>query len=224
MTAIDDLTRLCPPPADVPQADWPAIETTLGMRLPHDYKQLADTYGPGAFCDFIRIYHPRAATAWVDLHGPTPPDLRRQLQQDQQRGIHPATHDPRDLFAIGVTDNGNHLFWITTPNSEPDVWRITVNEARGPGRYTFDGTLTQFRVSVMGNQTQVPLFPRGLLDDGITFTPATPTPRRAEPRPAGESIDVQAVRAWARDNGYNLPDRGRIPIEIIQAWKGAHPS
>ncbi|MFL5995742.1 MAG: hypothetical protein ACJ736_15795 [Streptomyces sp.] len=41
-----------------------------------------------------------------------------------------------------MTDNGNYLFWITEPESDPDVWRIAINEARGHDWYTFDGTLT----------------------------------------------------------------------------------
>jgi hypothetical protein len=28
----------------------------------------------------------------------------------------------------------------------------------------------------------------------------------------------QAIRTWARDNGYDLADRGRIPSHIVQAY------
>lgn len=35
MTALDDLARLCPPPAEPPPApDWTATERTLGTPLP----------------------------------------------------------------------------------------------------------------------------------------------------------------------------------------------
>ncbi|MCZ7456212.1 Lsr2 family DNA-binding protein [Streptomyces sp. WMMC940] len=30
------------------------------------------------------------------------------------------------------------------------------------------------------------------------------------------SVSTHAIREWARANGYDLPDRGRIPIEIIK--------
>lgn len=30
------------------------------------------------------------------------------------------------------------------------------------------------------------------------------------------------IRAWARAKGHPLPDRGRIAIEIIEAWKRAN--
>lgn len=31
-------------------------------------------------------------------------------------------------------------------------------------------------------------------------------------------VDSTAIRLWARDNGYELGDRGRIPAHILQAF------
>ncbi|MDQ0946051.1 histone-like nucleoid-structuring protein Lsr2 [Streptomyces sp. V1I1] len=206
--------------------DWDTVENTLGMRLPDDYKQMATTYGPGAFCGFINIYHPHGATEWVNLTGPMPATIRAQLEQGHDRGTYPVPYDPADLFAIGVTDNGEYLFWITDPATEPDAWGIAVNEARGPGWYTFDGTLTHFLASVLSGETKVPLFPSDLLDQGAFFTPSTAARRDPEPAPpsAGRAIDGKAVRAWARANGYQVPDRGRIPADVLTAWEQATSS
>ncbi len=33
--------------------------------------------------------------------------------------------------------------------------------------------------------------------------------------------DLAATRAWARENGYTVADRGRIPGEIIAAFKAS---
>jgi len=44
--------------------------------------------------------------------------------------------------------------------------------------------------------------------------------RRASAAAAGPS--AKDVRAWARDNGYNLPDRGRIPGDVQAAYAAAH--
>ena len=30
------------------------------------------------------------------------------------------------------------------------------------------------------------------------------------------------IRAWAKDNGFGVPERGRIPAEIREAYKAAH--
>ncbi|MFD8588046.1 histone-like nucleoid-structuring protein Lsr2 [Streptomyces sp. NPDC059637] len=191
------------------------------MPLPDDYKRLADAYGPGAFCGFIRLYHPRGATEWVNLTGPMPALLRQQLLEDRDSGRYPVPHNPEDLFAVGVTDNGNHLFWITSPSTEPDAWRITVNEADGHDWYTHDGSLTDFLVPVLSCRVHVPAFPRRLLDDGVSFSPsqAAQQNHRPGPHPASASISSRAVREWARTHGYDVPDRGRIPADVIDAWR-----
>lgn len=33
------------------------------------------------------------------------------------------------------------------------------------------------------------------------------------------SIHIPTVRAWAQANGHNLGDRGRIPADVVEAWK-----
>ena len=47
-------------------------------------------------------------------------------------------------------------------------------------------------------------------EDGTAAAPAAPAPSTAE------------VRAWARANGLDVPDRGRLRPEIHQAWQDAH--
>ena len=39
---------------------------------------------------------------------------------------------------------------------------------------------------------------------------------------ASSSADLTKVREWARSNGYEVSDRGRIPSEIIEAYDNAH--
>ncbi|MEE1798154.1 Lsr2 family protein [Streptomyces sp. JV176] len=227
MTWITELARLCPPPADTPPAiNWPEVESTLGMRLPADYKEIADTYGPGVFCGYLHLYHPHGQTPWVNLTGPMPATLRTQLEETPDRDHSRAPYAPQNLFAIGVTDNGEYLFWITDPQNAPDTWHITVNEARGTRWYTHDGTLTQFLTAVISGRTSVPMFPKDLLDQRPAFTPSTPATPQPPPSPAqspNTPTPAQDVRAWARNHGYNVPDRGRIPADIVDAWKKSNP-
>ena len=42
-------------------------------------------------------------------------------------------------------------------------------------------------------------------------------------RPA-RSADAAAVRSWARDNGYDVPTRGRIPSALREAFTAAQSS
>lgn len=36
------------------------------------------------------------------------------------------------------------------------------------------------------------------------------------------SPDTAKIRAWAKENGYNVNDRGRVPAEIKQAYEDAN--
>ena len=46
--------------------------------------------------------------------------------------------------------------------------------------------------------------------------------RRAPARNAATSSNTAQVREWARQNGYTVSDRGRVPAEVQQAFTAAH--
>ena len=45
--------------------------------------------------------------------------------------------------------------------------------------------------------------------------PKAPTAR------SGDGTQSHAIREWARANGYEIADRGRIPVSVVEAWKVA---
>lgn len=46
--------------------------------------------------------------------------------------------------------------------------------------------------------------------------------RRAASAPrTGRSSEASEIRAWARSKGMQVPDRGRIPTEVRDAWEAA---
>jgi Lsr2 len=42
------------------------------------------------------------------------------------------------------------------------------------------------------------------------------------PAPAVNREQTRAIRDWARQNGFDLSDRGRIPTNVLQAFDEAH--
>jgi Lsr2 len=46
--------------------------------------------------------------------------------------------------------------------------------------------------------------------------------RRRASRTASSSVDRAAVRAWAREAGLNISERGRISAEVIRQYEAAH--
>lgn len=41
-------------------------------------------------------------------------------------------------------------------------------------------------------------------------------------RQAGGGSDTAAIRAWARENGHQVSERGRISAEVMEAYAAAH--
>ena len=45
---------------------------------------------------------------------------------------------------------------------------------------------------------------------------------RADVATVGGKADRAAIREWARKNGHNVGDRGRIPAAVVQEYNAAH--
>ncbi|MEV8440453.1 Lsr2 family protein [Actinosynnema sp. NPDC051121] len=52
-------------------------------------------------------------------------------------------------------------------------------------------------------------------------TAAAPGTRRPAPDTRNKE-QTKAIREWARSNGHELADRGRIPASVIEAFEAAH--
>ncbi|MFJ7075801.1 Lsr2 family protein [Streptomyces sp. NPDC098781] len=67
---------------------------------------------------------------------------------------------------------------------------------------------------------------RGLLDPyvkGGRRTGGRASGGRGKARAAsGGSQDTAQIRAWAKENGYDVNDRGRVPANIRKAYEDAH--
>ncbi|MDN5599257.1 MAG: histone-like nucleoid-structuring protein Lsr2 [Micrococcaceae bacterium] len=52
--------------------------------------------------------------------------------------------------------------------------------------------------------------------------PARTRQSRSKTTKPGRGLDMSAVRSWARENGHTVPDRGRIPNVVLDAYEAAH--
>ena len=46
--------------------------------------------------------------------------------------------------------------------------------------------------------------------------------RRSTPKAAATGAAPSEIRAWARDNGFDVPERGRVSAEVREAYAAAH--
>jgi hypothetical protein len=46
--------------------------------------------------------------------------------------------------------------------------------------------------------------------------------RRKNQKPTGGATSAFEIRQWARDNGWDVPERGRVAAEVREAYAAAH--
>jgi hypothetical protein len=60
------------------------------------------------------------------------------------------------------------------------------------------------------------------------LSPSTPSAVRRRPAESSTIVSPTAsaaeVRAWARAQGIDVPPRGRLRAEVVDAWNAAHPT
>ncbi|MFG2894958.1 histone-like nucleoid-structuring protein Lsr2 [Streptomyces sp. NPDC048248] len=229
MNDLERLKELCPPPPGhtPPTVNWHDTEQALGHPLPDDYKHLVETYGPGHFVQFLSLYQPKCPYHALDLERQTR-DVNAQLTRHQEVSQQPLPHPPRELQPVGGTDNGDYLFWLKNDPEQPNGWTIAVTGLKDGDWSHFDGNLTAFLVALSQHDTDVSAFPDSLLRQSPSFTPYTTAPEEIEKAnrhsntATAAPVQSQDVRQWARENGYDVPERGRIPADVRKAYDAAH--
>ncbi len=91
--------------------------------------------------------------------------------------------------------------------------------AAGTVSFSFDGTNYEIDLSKK-NRTAMEKALKPYLDHARKAR-ATRT-RRAQSQSSSRRQNLPAIRAWAKDNGFEVSDRGRISQEIIDAHAAAH--
>ncbi|WP_329369797.1 SMI1/KNR4 family protein [Streptomyces sp. NBC_01483] len=139
----------------------------VGFQLPLDYKEIVYTYGRGSFAEFIHVFQPGSSLPAVDIKV-APSGILETLRFVETQGFPmPVVLD--SLFPVGVSDNGNYVFWRMDPLDSPDEWEIVVNEPRGDRWEFFEGNLTSLLVAVFSGARKVSMFPRDLLAEQVAF-------------------------------------------------------
>jgi len=101
---------------------------------------------------------------------------------------------------------------------------IDGTKAEGTVRFSFDGKTYEVDLSKK-NQAAMRKALKPYLDAAreVRISRSRPGGRRAA---SGNSrthraTDLATIRAWARDNGYEVSDRGRIAASVVDAYNAA---
>jgi len=95
---------------------------------------------------------------------------------------------------------------------------IDGGEAEGTVRFALDGAEYEIDLSARHGDEL-----RDALKDYIAHAGKAGGSARRGTRSASKprATDSVAVRAWARGNGYDIKDRGRVPAEVVAKYRRA---
>jgi hypothetical protein len=91
-------------------------------------------------------------------------------------------------------------------------------EAAGTVRFALDGT--EYEIDLSTEHTDELHTALGKYIDHARK--AGVTHRRApRGRRAASAVDTTVVRSWAREHGYDIKDRGRVPADLVAKYQAA---
>jgi hypothetical protein len=95
---------------------------------------------------------------------------------------------------------------------------IDGGEAEGTVRFALDGTEYEIDLSVKHSEEL-----RDSLKNFIAHARKVGGPARRGGRSLRKpsAIDTVAVRTWARENGFDIKERGRVPADLVAKYREA---
>ena len=158
---IEELQQILPPPNSPKNntGDWAAVESSLGIALPSDYKEFTKSYGSVKICNYLIIH---TAFPWSDECK----EFLLTLNQEYDAVVNGRSNIPYPdfpatggLLPFGGTDSADIFSWIT--EGSPDDWGIFVWKFPGLKTYTFKNlNLSGFLVDLVSMRS--PLFPKDM--------------------------------------------------------------
>jgi hypothetical protein len=154
---VERLTQLvAPPEGAAPRVDWDDVARELEVGLPGDYRVLIDTYGGGRFDGYLWVLEPRCSNRYYDL-------LRSVAERDEAFEMLWEDGEPKPVqlespgsrvIPWASTDNGEFLYWLVHPGSDPDEWTVMVNEARGEWWEHYDIGCAELLVQLLSGEVR----------------------------------------------------------------------
>ena len=91
--------------------------------------------------------------------------------------------------------------------------------AEGTVRFALDGT--DYEIDLSGKHSdELRTALRKYVDHARKVGGAARRPGSRGGRRTG-TVDTVAVRAWARENGHDIKDRGRVPADLVAKYQAA---
>ncbi len=93
-------------------------------------------------------------------------------------------------------------------------------KAEGTVQFSYDGVNYEIDLSKKNKNAMEKAF-RPYLGAARKVKAARNTRAKASSSASARRGDLAAVRAWAKENGFEVSDRGRVPASVLEAFDSA---
>lgn len=131
--------------------DWPALEGELGVRLPSDYKVLAESFPRGWFRNFVSVLPPTGTDREMSLieYARGELDALRELRESGEASFpYPLFPEPNGVLPWGYIVTAGIACWLTG-QGKPDEWPVVLATEDGDYWDRFNGSASEFLISVV---------------------------------------------------------------------------
>ena len=166
--------------------DWVAVEASLGVRLPDDYKELVQTFPDGWFQGLLQLNRPGDAGYSVDdflgfyAHNPLG-DMRSWRESGD--GVFPYPIFPEAggvLPWARARPTAGHFFWLTE-GEDPNAWPVVMVDGEFTNWRAFDGSACDLLFEIVHGRFDASMFGAGLVVAGDPLFVPFPTPSQQRP-------------------------------------------
>lgn len=170
MSSIVKLQRLIGRSASPPaRPDWTAIEASVGLSFPADYKELCSAYHALEFSDFLLVRHipsiwaagmeqdvVHEVLAYLGAITDGEDDIIVEGDAGEVSFEPPFRYHPEvgGLYPWASTANGDECLWVT----DPAGWTVVITNGNSWWRYR-GGGVVNFLCDLASGELACPLFP-----------------------------------------------------------------
>ncbi|MBD2794978.1 SMI1/KNR4 family protein [Xenorhabdus sp. 18] len=171
--SIESLNNILPlpihPNENGQNRKWPLIDER--HAFPKDYIDFITQYGTGRIADFITIFNPFSEDDDLNFFRQKEwiiEDFNSLVESDPD--YYPFILYPKKdgLLPIGVTDNGDYIFWVTS-SDDCELWKVAIIAARAPEVEYRQENFTDFLEGVLSRKIKCMSFPDGFPPNSIEF-------------------------------------------------------
>jgi hypothetical protein len=168
------------------EVDWPAVESSIGLGLPDDYKRLVEIFPDGVFQGLVRVNRPgdhyESVREFLGFYAHQLEDMH-QFQAGGGAIPYPIFPEPGGLLPWATGPRAEPLFWLTR-GEDPNAWPVVAASYDLAEWQEFAGSAGELLVEAVQGRFDASLFGIDLATGAASFTPIEDEMGGGTPPPA----------------------------------------